>query len=75
MSTKCQYQIAPKRPIWRTFLNIPFISRIKQTNKNKVPTITCNPWNPVAIKKVEPYTESAIVKDASKYSIAWKQVK
>lgn len=37
--------------------------------------ITCNPWKPVATKKVEPNTESAIVKDASKYSKACSAVK
>ena len=30
-----------------------------------VPMITCKPWNPVATKKVEPYTPSAIVNGAS----------
>lgn len=37
--------------------------------------ITCRPWNPVAIKNVEPYTESAIVNGASIYSINWRDVK
>ena len=27
------------------------------------PIITCNPWNPMAMKKVEPQTPSEIVKD------------
>jgi hypothetical protein len=40
-----------------------------------VPIITCKPWNPVAIKNVDPYTASAIVKGASTYSKAWKPVK
>lgn len=44
-------------------------------NKNDVPIITCKPWNPVAIKKVEPYTESEIEKGDSKYSKAWSPVK
>jgi len=39
------------------------------------PIITWIPWNPVAIKKVEPYTLSAILKDASKYSMPCKRVK
>jgi hypothetical protein len=43
--------------------------------KKRVPTITCRPWNPVPIKNVLPYTESAIEKDASKYSIPWRTVK
>lgn len=37
--------------------------------------ITCIPWNPVAIKKVEPKVESEIVKDASIYSKACNAVK
>ena len=36
--------------------------------------MTCKPWKPVATKKVDPYTESAIQKGASKYSIACKAV-
>jgi len=48
--------------------------RIKDTIKNSVPIITCSPWNPVATKKVVPNTESAIVYDVSKYSIACKAV-
>ena len=44
-------------------------------NKKEVPIITCKPWNPVATKKVDPKTESAIVKDASMYSNAWSIVK
>lgn len=39
------------------------------------PIRTCNPWNPVATKNVEPYTLSAIEKGASKYSMAWRNVK
>ena len=49
--------------------------RNKQTAKKQVPTKTWKPWNPVAIKKVDPYTESAIVKLACKYSNTWKPVK
>jgi hypothetical protein len=30
-----------------------------------VPIITCIPWNPVLIKNVDPYTESAMVNGAS----------
>ena len=36
--------------------------------------ITCKPWNPVAIKNVEPKEESAIQKGASMYSKPWKKV-
>lgn len=51
------------------------LSLIKQINRKIVPIITCKPWNPVATKKVEPYTESAIQKGASIYSKAWRSVK
>ena len=37
--------------------------------------ITWKPWKPVATKKVEPYTESAIQNGASTYSNAWRAVK
>lgn len=39
-----------------------------------MPIITCNPWNPVATKKVLPYTLSAMVKGASQYSNIWRPV-
>jgi len=42
--------------------------RKKQTVKKIVPIITWIPWNPVAIKNDEPYTESAIENPASIYS-------
>lgn len=42
---------------------------MRQKNKKSVPIITWSPWNPVAIKNVEPYTESARVNGASIYSI------
>jgi hypothetical protein len=35
---------------------------------NIVPTITCNPCNPVEAKNTVPYAESAKVKAASAYS-------
>jgi hypothetical protein len=38
--------------------------------RNDEPINTWAPWNPVATKKVDPYTLSAIVKDASMYSPA-----
>ena len=74
-STKCQYQAAASNPIWCSFVKWPSIHLIKQTNMKIVPTITCNPWKPVIIKKVEPYIPSAIVNGASIYSISCKQVK
>ena len=37
----------------------------KQTNKKVLPINTCPPCAPVVTKKVEPYTESEIVKGAS----------
>jgi hypothetical protein len=41
---------------------------MRHTRRKEDPIITCKPWNPVAMKKVEPYVESAIENDASKYS-------
>jgi len=49
--------------------------RIKQTNRNLDPINTCAPWKPVATKNVDPYTLSAILKEASMYSPACKIVK
>jgi len=42
--------------------------RCVATNKKVVPIRTCKPWNPVAIKNVEPKVESAKEKEASWYS-------
>ena len=42
--------------------------------KKAVPTTTWKPWKPVAIKKTEPYTESAIENGASIYSKTWSAV-
>ena len=67
-STKCQYQAAASNPKWCDALNSFFIWRNKVTIKNRVPTSTCSPWNPVAMKNVDPYTLSANVNLASKYS-------
>ena len=52
-STKCKYHAAASRPKWCLSLNSKFICRINITNKNKVPTIKCNPLNPVAIKNID----------------------
>lgn len=49
--------------------------RSRQVSRNVVPIITCSPWNPVATKNVDPYTESAIVNGASKYSYPCRAVK
>jgi len=73
-STKCQYQAAASNPKWCCRVKCPLISRMKQTKRKIVPTWTCNPWKPVAIKKVLPYTESEIWKGDSTYSRAWKAV-
>lgn len=63
-STKCQYHAAASNPKWWLLVNWLLINRTQIYNKNKVPTITWNPWNPVAIKNVDPYTESEIPNDA-----------
>lgn len=62
-STKCQYQAAASNPKWWDLEKWAFNDRTQITNKNKVPTITWNPWNPVAIKKAEPKIESLIIKE------------
>lgn len=74
-STKCQYQAAASKPKWCPGLNWWAMVRDKQINRKVEPIITWRPWNPVATKKVAPYTLSAIEKAASKYSIACKNVK
>jgi hypothetical protein len=52
-----------------------FIIRIKFKIRKIVPIITCNPWNPVAIKKEDPKIESENVKVAWLYSIPWSIIK
>jgi hypothetical protein len=42
--------------------------RVKEIIKKVVPIRTCNPWNPVAMKNVDPKTESEIENGASMYS-------
>ena len=49
--------MAASKPKWWVDLNEPLLNRIKQTSKNKVPTITWRPWNPVATKNTDPNTE------------------
>jgi hypothetical protein len=57
------------------FENAKFFSRKKETIKKIDPINTCIPWNPVAMKNVDPKQESAIQNGASMYSNAWKEVK
>jgi hypothetical protein len=45
-----------------------FMNRISDTVRKIDPMITCRPWNPVAMKNVDPNAESAIQKGASTYS-------
>lgn len=67
-STKCQYQAEHSNPVKCSSLVFIFFIRNKFTPKKVDPMITWRPWNPVAIKKVEPNTESAIENGASIYS-------
>lgn len=53
-STKCQYQAAASNPKWCDGEKCKVFIRSQEIIKNNVPIITCKPWNPVAIKKVEP---------------------
>lgn len=64
-STKCQYHAAASNPKWWLDVKWKLIRRRRQTSRKEDPMITCNPWKPVAMKKVEPYTPSAIEKGAS----------
>lgn len=64
-STKCQYQAAASNPKWCLDVKWNFNCRKKQTIRKVVPMITWRPWNPVAMKNVEPYTPSAIVNGVS----------
>jgi len=74
-STKCQYHAAHSKPTKWAAEFTKFENRFNEITKNEVPIITCNPWNPVAMKKVEPNLESAIQKGASMYSNPWNRVK
>lgn len=74
-STKCQYQAAASNPKWWFMENWFFIIRNRVVIKKIVPIITCKPWNPVATKKIDPKTLSAIEKGALKYSYTWIEVK
>lgn len=69
-STKCQYQAAASNPKWWVIDSCRVIARTRQTPRKEDPIITCRPWNPVAIKNVEPYTLSDSMNDVSIYSIA-----
>lgn len=64
-STKCQYHAAASNPKWWFDVKWNLIRRKRHTRRNVEPMITCRPWNPVATKKVEPYTPSAMEKGAS----------
>ena len=44
------------------------LNRSSEIRRNVLPISTWAPWNPVAMKKVEPYAESAMQKGASLYS-------
>lgn len=52
-----------------------FINRTKDTIRKMDPIITCNPWNPVVIKKILPNEESDIQNGASTYSNPCNAVK
>src|SRR3954453_5709955 len=74
-STKCQYHAAASKPKCRSGVNWLARARNQQTIRKTVPTITWNPWNPVARKKVEGYTPPPLnLNGAFEYSIAWHRV-
>lgn len=74
-STKCQYHAAASNPKWWPAEKWWAQVRIKQIVRNEDPIRTWRPWNPVATKNVVPYTLSAMVKGATMYSPAWRNVK
>lgn len=51
-----------------------FMNRKSDTVKKIEPMITCKPWNPVAMKNVDPKAESAMQNGASVYSNPWNSV-
>jgi len=74
-STKCQYQAANSKPKNELVKKWYWSKRKKHTNKNKVPTNTWKPWNPVIIKNKEPKTLSRILKGEDIYSRYWHNIK
>ncbi len=67
--------MADSSPTWCLALKCKTYVRHRQTRRKVEPISTWRPCNPVATKKTDPYTLSAIVKGASLYSIAWRSVK
>ena len=53
-STKCQYQAAASSPKWWEFDSCKRTARARHTLRKDDPMITWSPWNPVAMKNVEP---------------------
>lgn len=49
--------------------------RPRVTNRKVAPTITCNPWNPVATKNTDPNVPSYSVNIADLYSLHCNNVK
>lgn len=74
-STKCQYHAAHSNPIMWFWELISLLNRVREITKKVDPIITCSPWNPVAIKNVDPKDESDIEKGASLYSNTWNKEK
>ena len=74
-STKCHYHAAASNPKWWFDEKCSVVCRSRHVIRKVVPIITCSLWNPVAMKKAEPYAESAIVNGASIYSYACNAVK
>jgi hypothetical protein len=70
-STKCQYQAEHSNPTVCSGEFFFFLIRINDVSRNVDPINTWIPWNPVAIKNVDPMVESDIENGASLYSIHW----
>jgi hypothetical protein len=52
-----QYQAAASNPKQGHNDKCRVVCHTKHVIRNVFLIITCNPWNPVAIKKVDPYVE------------------
>lgn len=53
-STKCQYHAAASKPKWCLDVKWYFNCRSRQIIRKVEPIITWRPWNPVAMKNVDP---------------------
>ena len=53
MSTKCQYNDTQVMNECRCGVNFPAAAISVVTPRNTTPMVTCRPWNPVRVKKLD----------------------